>query len=69
MYGWIWRHLPGRGPVRALIAAGLVAVAVLLLWYVVFPWAESKVRFDENTVEGGSVGTPGPAPARTADER
>lgn len=59
MYAWIWRHLPGTGPVRALIALGLVTVVVLLLWYLVFPWAESKIQFDQNTIEhGGPSATP-----------
>ncbi|HEX2313381.1 MAG TPA: hypothetical protein VHJ17_06615 [Thermomonospora sp.] len=51
MYAWIWRHLPGEGPVRGAIAAGLALAVLLLLWYVVFPWAESRLQFDRNTVE------------------
>jgi hypothetical protein len=68
MYGWIWRHLPGQGAVRALVAVGLVAAVVLLLWYAVFPWAESKIQFDQNTVEhgGAPAGTHGPAPTGTS---
>ncbi|REE97366.1 hypothetical protein [Thermomonospora umbrina] len=51
MYAWIWRNLPGEGPVRAAIAVALALAVLLLLWYAVFPWAESKVQFDRNTVE------------------
>ena len=52
MYGWIWRHLPGPWPVRALVALALAAavVAVLFLW--VFPWAEPRLPFDDVTVDG-----------------
>lgn len=39
MYAWIWRHLPGPTPLRALIALALVAALVLVLFTVVFPWA------------------------------
>lgn len=39
MYAWIWQHLPGPPPARALIAIVLVAAVVLLLFTVVFPWA------------------------------
>jgi hypothetical protein len=47
-----------------LVAVGLVAAIVLLLWYAVFPWVESKIQFDQNTVEhgGASVGTHSPSP-------
>ena len=37
MYPWLWRHLPGRWPVRLLIAVLAVAVAVLVLFAWVFP--------------------------------
>jgi hypothetical protein len=54
MYAWIWHLLPGRPATKALVALGLVLVVVLLLWYVVFPWAEPHIRFDHGTVEGGT---------------
>ncbi|MFJ6670474.1 hypothetical protein ACIQMJ_05125 [Actinosynnema sp. NPDC091369] len=49
MYGWIWRHLPGPLPVRVLEAAVLVAGVVALLMFVVFPWAEPKLPFNNVT--------------------
>lgn len=58
MYVWIWRHLPGQWPVKALAALGLVAAIAALLWYVVFPWVEPKVQFDRNTVEPGATSSP-----------
>lgn len=52
MYGWMWRHLPGPLPVRALAAAllALAVVAVLFEW--VFPWAERSLPFLDVTVDG-----------------
>ena len=39
MYGWIWRHLPGPVWFRTIEALVLTAAVVLLLFEVVFPWA------------------------------
>ena len=50
MYGWIWRHLPGPWPVRALGSLVLAALAVLALFTIVFPWAESALPFLDVTV-------------------
>ena len=50
MYAWLWRKLPGRPLIRALTAAVLVAAAVAVLWYVVFPLLEPLVTLDEVTV-------------------
>ena len=50
MYGWIWRHLPGPAPVRALSALVLAAGVVALLFTVVFPWAEQTLPFLKVTV-------------------
>ena len=36
MYGWIWRHLPGPAWFKAIEA---LALTVLFLFEVVFPWA------------------------------
>lgn len=53
MYGWIWRHLPGNAPVRALISLVLVLGAVYLLFQYVFPWAEPLLPFNDVTVDEG----------------
>ena len=50
MYAWIWRHLPGPLPVRALISLALVVVVVGLLFTEVFPWAEKSLPFLQVTV-------------------
>ena len=51
MYAGIWRHLPGRTWSRALIALLLVAAVVALLLFVVFPWAEPHLPFNDVTVD------------------
>ncbi len=43
MYGWIWNHLPG--PLAVALALGFVA----LLMFVVFPWAEPLLPFNNVT--------------------
>jgi hypothetical protein len=51
VYGWLWRRLPGNTGVKLLTAAILVAVAVAVLWYAVFPLLEPAVTLDEVTVQ------------------
>ena len=50
MYTWIWRHLPGGLPGRIVGSLVLVAIAVALLFTVVFPWAEPRLPFNQVTV-------------------
>lgn len=54
MYAWIWRKLPfglwGKFGGSLMLVGGVVA----LLWYVVFPWAEPILPFDDV-----QVGDPG----------
>jgi hypothetical protein len=64
VYGWIWRKLP-FGLAGKLIGSVLLASAtVALLWYVVFPWAEPLLPFDDvqvtqdSGVPGGDGNTP-----------
>jgi hypothetical protein len=61
MYAWIWRHLPGGLPGKILGSLVLVAAAVALLFYVVFPWAEPRLPFNQVTVpqESATSGPPG----------
>ncbi|MFY1635274.1 hypothetical protein ACN27F_18700 [Solwaraspora sp. WMMB335] len=61
MYAWIWRKLP-FGLAGKLVGSVLLAgVAVALLWFVVFPWAEPLLPFDDVQVTDGGV--PGGDPA------
>lgn len=49
MYSWIWRHLPGPLPIRALQALMLVTAVVMLLFLVMFPWLEPRLPFNDVT--------------------
>jgi hypothetical protein len=49
MYGWIWRHLPGPLPVRIIQALLLISAVVALLLFVVFPWIEPRLPFNQVT--------------------
>ena len=51
MYGFIWRHLPGPTAVRAATALVLVLAVVALLLFVVFPWVEPRLPFNDVTVD------------------
>ncbi|MFJ6211977.1 hypothetical protein ACIQGZ_01340 [Streptomyces sp. NPDC092296] len=69
MYGWIWRRLPGKVLVKAVISLLLVFGIVYVLFQHVFPWAEPLLPFGEVTVnDGGSSGvqpsgSPRPTPS------
>ena len=58
MYGWIWKHLPGPVPVKALLALVLFVAVVLVLFQWVFPWLEPRLPFNQVTVDQGA-GTAG----------
>jgi hypothetical protein len=51
MYAWIWHRLPGNRTGKVISAVLLVATVVALLWFVVFPWLEPLLPFDDVTVE------------------
>ena len=52
MSGWIWRHLPGGTAGKALLSLLLVLAVCALLLFVVFPWAEPFLPFNDVTVDG-----------------
>lgn len=59
MYAWIWRRLPFGLPGKLAGSALLITAAAALLWYVVFPWAEPLLPFDDVQVTqdgGGPAG-------------
>ena len=55
MYGWIWRHLPGPTPIRAILSMALVAAVVTALFLWVFPWLEPRLPFTDVTVDSAEL--------------
>ncbi|GAA5158111.1 MULTISPECIES: hypothetical protein [Amycolatopsis] len=53
MYSWIWRHLPGPVAAKLVLAAILVLAVVALLLFVVFPWLDPLLPFNQVSVTGG----------------
>ena len=47
MYAWIWRKLPFGLPGKLIGSVLLATATVALLWFVVFPWAEPLLPFDD----------------------
>lgn len=41
MYSWIWRKLPGSFLLKLVFASGLLALAVAMLFGLVFPLVDS----------------------------
>ena len=55
MYVWIWRRLPG-GLAGKLAGSLVLLLGVLaVLFFVVFPYAEPRLPFNNVTVEDGST--------------
>jgi hypothetical protein len=52
MYGWIWRRLPGGTASKSLLSLLLVVAVCALLLFVVFPWVEPHLPFNDVTVGG-----------------
>jgi accessory gene regulator protein AgrB len=50
VYGWIWRQLPGTTAVKTVEALLLLVTVVALLLFVVFPWVEPMLPFNNTTV-------------------
>ncbi|MFC0507304.1 hypothetical protein [Micromonospora costi] len=61
MYAWIWRKLPFGLVGKLTGSVLLLAATVALLWYVVFPWAEPLLPFDDVQVTQDADVTGDPA--------
>ena len=55
MYAWIWRHLPGRWPLKTLLALVVLGAIVAVLFVWVFPWLEPRLPFNQVTVDEGAA--------------
>jgi hypothetical protein len=66
VYGWIWRTLPGGLPGKLLGSLLLLAGALALLFFVVFPRVEQLLPYQDVNVDTGPVSstsaTPTPGP-------
>ena len=47
MYSWIWNRLPGGYAARTAQIFVLLIAVLLLLWYVIYPWASLHLPFDQ----------------------
>lgn len=63
MYVWIWRRLPGGVPGKIAGYLVLLAGVLALLFFLVFPWAETALPFNDVTVDK-PVSTSSPSPAQ-----
>jgi hypothetical protein len=62
MYVWIWRRLPGGLPGKFLGSLVLLAGVLALLFFLVFPWAETRLPFNDVTITNSHSGPSSPAP-------
>lgn len=51
MYTWIWRTLPGGVPAKIAASVTLFLAVSALLLFVVFPWVEPLLPFNDITVQ------------------
>lgn len=65
MYGWLWRRLPDPPLLRLTLAVLVVVAVVVVLFGVVFPWAEPRLPFTDVTVEPGPASPSGAVPSPT----
>ncbi len=50
MYTWLWRKLPGGLPGKIGGCTVLALAVVALLFYVVFPWVDPRLPFNQVTI-------------------
>jgi hypothetical protein len=61
MYVWLWRHLPGGTPGKLLGSLALLVGVLALLFFLVFPWAEKRLPFNDVSVDKPGTSTSVPA--------
>ena len=50
MYGWLWHKLPGGLPGKIGACTVLFVGVVALLFFVVFPWVDPRLPFNQVTI-------------------
>ena len=55
MYGALWRNLPGGLAGKLASGTALLLVALALLFYVIFPWVEPRLPWNDVTVNSPSI--------------
>ncbi|MBX6371370.1 MAG: hypothetical protein IRZ02_03825 [Acidothermus sp.] len=60
MYGWIWRKLPGNTAEKCVTVGAMVLAILALLFFVVFPWVEPRLPWNDVTIESPSLSSPHP---------
>jgi len=63
MYVWIWRTLPGGLGGKLLGSLVLLVGVLALLFFLVFPWAEKRLPFNDVSVDKPTTSTSAPASA------
>ena len=61
MYGWLWRTFPGGLVGKLLCSVVLAALVAAALFLYVFPEVESRLPFQDVTVDGPGASAP-PSP-------
>lgn len=62
MYGLIWRILPGPWLSKFIMAVGLLAGVVALLWFFAFPAISPHMPFNDGAVGSGPESAPAGEP-------
>ncbi|HEX3815870.1 MAG TPA: hypothetical protein VHX59_23785 [Mycobacteriales bacterium] len=50
MYTWLWHKLPGGLPGKLAGCTVLLLAVVALLFFVVFPWVDPRLPFNQVTI-------------------
>lgn len=66
MYEWLWRRLPGGLPGKIAASLALLLGTLALLFYVAFPWVESRLPYNDVRVGTAPGAPPSPAPSSPA---
>jgi hypothetical protein len=63
VYGWLWRHFPGGFVGKLLSSLVMLAGALALLFFVVFPQVEQLLPFQDVNVDTGPISSPSAVPS------